>query len=236
MRPPIHVVCVHGAGAGGWEWAIWSRGFAAHGIRLSAPDLVAARSGLQATSFADYRLQVLDGFDRDANELPRARRVLIGASLGGLLALSVAAEVRPAALILVNPMPPAAILSEPMGEPYPAIVAWGSQRSIASTRRAMPDADDAACLLAFRRWRDESGLVLEQARLGITVGIPDCPILVLASDRDTDVSAELSRELAARCGADFELLAGCSHVGPLLGKRAPWIAERAASWLLSRLP
>ena len=234
-RPPIQLLCMHGAGAGGWEWAIWARVFTARGVQVRAPDLLAARSGLAATNFADYRQQVRDWIGPDADDTPGAQRVLAGASLGGLLALSVAAEVRPAALILVNPMPPALILPRLSGEPYPEIVRWGEQRSIAGTRRVMPDADDAACLFAFRRWRDESGAALERARRGVTVEFPQCPILVLASERDTDVPAHVSRELAVRCGADFELLAGCSHVGPLLGVRAGHIAERAVSWVLSRL-
>ena len=33
-------VFVHGAGGGGWEWAIWQRVFAAHGWRSVARDLL----------------------------------------------------------------------------------------------------------------------------------------------------------------------------------------------------
>lgn len=233
--PPLQLVCVHGAGAGGWEWRIWSRVFAARGMPLHAPDLAATPAGLALTRFADYRQQVRDWSERAVSEYAESRLVLAGASLGGLLALSVAVDVQAAALILINPMPPATIMPRPPGHPCPAVLPWGAQRSLAGTRRAMPDADDAACLLAFRRWRDESGLALEQARLGITLEFPDCPILVLASERDTDVPVEVSRELAARCRADFESLDGCSHVGPLLGRHAGKIAEGAAAWLLARL-
>ncbi|MEZ5462550.1 alpha/beta hydrolase [Dokdonella sp.] len=228
------VLCIHGAGAGGWEWNQWRRVMSAHGLVASAPDLQPAANGLAQTRFEDYRAQVV------AWVQPLVRRqqtgvVLAGASLGGLLALAVAADVEAAAVILVNPMPPAGVVANPLGKPHPAILHWGQQRSISSTRRAMHDADDAACLYAFRRWRDESGLVLEQARLGIPVAFPRCPVLVIASQNDDDVPVVVSRGLATRCSGDFELLPDCSHVGPLLGTDAPSVAERAVDWLMARL-
>jgi pimeloyl-ACP methyl ester carboxylesterase len=136
-RAPV-AVCVHGAGGGGWEWAIWARVFAARGWRVVAPDLLPVAEGLAATALADYRAQVL-AWCAQASTPP----VLIGASLGGLLALSVAAQANESALVLVNPLPPWGL---PAGAPAPPIVRWGSARRFASTRRAMPDADDAARL------------------------------------------------------------------------------------------
>jgi pimeloyl-ACP methyl ester carboxylesterase len=207
---------------------------AARHLPVCAPDLVPAANGLAATQFDDYRAQVIEACHASVAADPDARMVLIGASFGGLLALSVAAEVHAAALILINPMPPRGVIAKPLGKPYPALVPWGRERSIGGTRRALPDADDATCLYAFRNWRDESGLALEQARLGIAVEIPRCPILIMASELDDDVPVVVSRALATRCSADFERLSGCSHVGPLLGVNAAHVAERAAAWLHDR--
>lgn len=226
-------VCVHGAGAGGWEWNSWKRMFGACGIVAHAPDLQPAAGGLAATRFDDYRNQVI-AHCRDALS-SGSRLVIVGASLGGLLALSAAAEVGAAALVLINPMPPAGVISRSPGAQSAAIVPWGRERSIAGTRRAMPDADDAAALYAFRLWRDESGAVLDQARAGIEVALPGCPTLVLSSEHDDDVPAILSRALAVRFGADFERLPASSHLGPLLGTQSALIAERVATWLHMRL-
>ena len=231
---PGPVLCVHGAGAGGWEWGIWSRAFGARGLKVCAPDLMPAASGLATTRFEDYRNQVM-AWATQATQGSDQSPVLVGASLGGLLVLSVATAVKPSAIILINPMPPRGIVSIPLGKPNPAIRRWGQDRTIANTRRAMPDADDAACLHAFRRWRDESGLALEAARLGIVVTYPRCPVLIMASDLDDEVPLVVSRELALRCAGDFQQLRGCSHVGPLLGLHAPRIAAQAADWLLAHL-
>jgi pimeloyl-ACP methyl ester carboxylesterase len=78
--------------------------------------------------------------------------------------------------------------------------------------------------------------MLEQARLGIPVVFPRCPVLVMASQDDDDIPVVVSRGLATRCSADFELLPECSHIGPLLGTEAPGMAARAVNWLLARVP
>jgi len=223
-------VCVHGAGGGGWEWGIWARVLAVRGFAVIAPDLMPAQAGIAATTFEDYRAQVAD-WCRGAGD----GVVLIGASLGGLLALGVAAEVKPAALVLVNALPPAGVLARPLYDARPAVVPWGRERSLVSTRRAMPDADDAARLYAVRRWRDESGAVLNAAREGIAVDVPRCPTLVLAAELDADVPAAAQRSLAVRLAADCRLVPGASHVGPLLGRGAAEVATRTADWLHERL-
>jgi pimeloyl-ACP methyl ester carboxylesterase len=224
------VVCVHGAGGGGWEWAIWARVFAHRGFAVIAPDLKPSVAGIEKTSFADYRDQVLE-WCRGAGE----GAVLAGASLGGLLALAVAHAVRPSALILVNPLPPAGVLARPLHEPWPSLVPWARARSLASTQRAMPDADDAARLFALRRWRDESGAVLNEARDGVVVEAPRCPTLFLASEADADIPPAAVRALAVRFSADFRSMPGASHVGPLLGRNAAAVAAECSDWLAERL-
>jgi len=239
IRPfpvPTIAVFVHGAGAGGWEWNIWARVFVADSFEVLTRDLAPDAQGLAATRFSDYRDQVVQWCTDAAARRDPVRIVLVGASLGGLLCLSVASQCAVSALVLVNPMPPAGVLACPLGDPQAGIVPWGSRRSISSTRRAMPDADAAARQYAYERWRDESGDVLEQARVGVTVDLPRCPTLILASERDDDVPAMASRALALRCRADFELLAGASHVGPLLGTSAAATAHQATRWLQRRLP
>jgi pimeloyl-ACP methyl ester carboxylesterase len=228
---PATVVCVHGAGGGGWEWGIWARVLAVRGFAVIAPDLMPVAAGIEKTSFGAYLDQVVE-WCRGAGE----GVVLAGASLGGLLALAAAHAVRPAALVLVNPLPPAGVLARPLHAPYPSIVPWARERSLASTQRAMPDADDAARLYALRRWRDESGEVLNKAREGVSVETPRCPALLLASELDADVPAAAVRALAIRLSADVRSIPGASHLGPLLGRIAADTAARAADWIAECVP
>jgi len=231
---PRDAVFVHGAGGGAWEWQIWRRVFTAYGWRCRVPDLRPVAAGLAATQFDDYVTQVeavvRSSTTRHANA---SGAVLIGASLGGLLAIAACARAMPAALVLINALPPAGVA---LGSPreYAQIVPWGSRCSLASTMRAMPDGDDAARLYAFRHWRDESGAVLRAAQAGIALAKPACPTLLLASECDKDVPLATSRDLAAFLGAELRVIPGSSHVDPLLGRGAAACADSVRRWLADR--
>jgi pimeloyl-ACP methyl ester carboxylesterase len=225
-------VFVHGAGGGGWEWNVWRRVFAANGWHCSAPDLQPAPAGLVATRLVDYVDQVVAAAKASAvPPVPHQTPVLIGASLGGLLALAAGTRVAVAALVLINPLPASGHADSVDEGDADGIVPWRSQRKLASTLRALPDADDAARLFAFRHWRDESAAVLREARRGIATRVPSCPILVLASEHDADAPLATSLELAVSLGAESRVLRGASHVGPLLGRRGSVYAEETLVWL-----
>ena len=217
-------VFVHGAGGGGWEWGVWARVFEAERYIVAAPDLRPGPQGLAATQLADYAGQVAQWLAAARQRGP-AGVVLVGASLGGLLALGQADAAD--ALVLVNPLSPSGL---PAALPMPEVMPWGREATLAGTRHALPDADDLAALYAFRRWRDESGLALGQARAGRELPRPRCPVLVLASDGDLDVPPAASAALADALGASLLRLPG-SHVGPLLGRQAADAAALAVEWL-----
>jgi len=162
------VLFLHGAGGGGWEWNIWSRIFQAHGFNTHAPDLLAAETGLANTSLADYCRQVQLHLS-----LMNSPKIIIGASLGGLMALINAGQAD--AIILINPIPPAPWhLQMPSREKYPAIIPWRWNASLQGTRRALFDCDEMSCLYAFRHWRDESGAVMNAAMAGVDIVMPSC--------------------------------------------------------------
>ena len=92
--------------------------------------------------------------------MPRPR-VLVGASLGGLLVLDAADGAD--AVVLVNPLPPVPWHVDMPARDWPDVVPWRRAARLSGTREAMPDADDATALFAFRHWRDESGTVLREA-------------------------------------------------------------------------
>src|SRR5687767_4172374 len=125
---------------------------------------------------------------------------------------------------MVNPLPPAPWSAAlPARAPYPEVVPWRRDASLASTRNALPDADAATWHWAWRQWRDDSGAVLNEARAGV----------VVVSERDDDVPASATRALATAYGASVLELPGASHVGPLLGRGAARVAGQVAEWLES---
>lgn len=224
----LHALLLHGAGGGAWEWNRWREVFDAWGVAAHAIDLQPAAAGLAATRLDDYRAQAHAAL----RALPRPR-VAIGASLGGLLATACADEAD--AVALVNPIPPAPWVHALPPREWPDVVPWRREARLAATRRALPDADDATALFAFRHWRDESGAVLREASAGVAMERPRCPVLCVVSDADEDVPPAIGARFANDWRAGFIRVPG-SHVGPLLGRDAHRCAQLALDWLHLRLP
>lgn len=219
------VLMVHGAGGGGWEFTLWRHVFEAAQWRVVAPDLTPGAHGIEATRFADYEAQVR------AWCVASAPSLIIGASLGGLLALRIADAAPVARLVLVNPMPPqgyAGALAH--SAHYPGRIDWQKRASLASTAAALPDADPITWQWSWRRWRDESGAVMNAAVAGMAVETPRAATLVVVSGEDRDIHPQTTRQLARDLGADLLELGEASHVGPLLGRDAAHTATRVLAW------
>ena len=217
------VLFLHGAGGGGWEWNIWKRVFQAHGYECHAPDFLPVISGLENTRLEDYSLQV----QHHLLSMP-SPKVIIGASLGGLLALMNAEHAD--AMVLINPMPPAPLhLQMPQKEQYSPIIPWRTKASLQATRHALFDSDEMTCLFAFRHWRDESGALLNAAMAGIKIDLRPRPVLMMASELDTEVPFSVSEAMAISLNTPFSFLLKTSHVGPLLGRSAAQAALQAVA-------
>lgn len=216
------VIMVHGAGGGGWEYRFWAPIFQKAGYRVIARDLLPARGGLAKTTADDYLRQIVAWCPAR-----RGRLVLVGASMGGPLALAAAQRLRADAVVLVNSVPE---IGMPKRKTSPKVVRWANG-PFKDTLDSMPDSDDMTKLFAWRRWRDESGAVLNRLAAGLRPRRLACPILLVISGRDTDIAPALSRATARRLRADVKTYPQASHVGPLLGHDAPKVATMAVKWL-----
>lgn len=214
---------IHGAGGGAWEFRFWSDVFQEAGWRTVARDLAPASKGLSHTRLEDYLSQLLSWGVAEPD-------ALVGASMGGLLALQAAVRLRPKALILINPIPPRESGVRLPARSWPKVVRW-SRTTLAETVEAIPDATTEVAAWATPLWRDESGLVLRQLWDGPSASKPSCPCLVLASERDLEVPLECSEAVAAWSGGELLRLADASHVGPLLGRSATACATLVLNWL-----
>jgi len=226
--PQDVVIMIHGAGGGGWEYDRWKPIFERAGWRVIARDLVPVKAGLAKTTFANYVAQVKSWIPRE-----RKRLVFVGASLGGILALKAAESAKPDAIILINSVPPKGVGNRSNTKPSPPIIRWANG-NIQDTRDSLPDGDEATIQWAHPRWRDESGAVLNTARQGIAVRKPTVPVLVVIGANDTDIPAAISLRLARWANADVYQYAKTSHIGPLMGRRTPEIADAAQRWITSR--
>ena len=232
MMQRVPVVMIHGAFCGAWAFAPWraefeSRGFGVHvpALRHHATREEAARS-LAGVSLGEYLADLSALVDS-----LRSPPVLIGHSLGGLLAQMLAARMSVRALVLLAPLAPWGVFPSTPGEcvAMQALFLEGAfwkkvllpRQAIAETHAfdRVPRRDRAMLL---DRLVPESGLALFESmqwmfdwrktsfvdRHALT-----CPLLCIAGGHDRIVSPATVRHLTRRYHgrARYELLPDHGH-------------------------
>ena len=113
------VLFVHGGFHGAWCWADWLAQFAAQNIPAAAIDL-AGHGGLPQP--VDFTMLGVADMARDVAGAAKAlggEIVLAGHSLGALTVMAAAADVKPVAMILLAPAPPANVPDVRLLAPFP---------------------------------------------------------------------------------------------------------------------
>jgi len=253
LRPPL--VMIHGAFCGAWAFDDFRKPFEAK-FRVHAPTLrhhdkgAAPSRDLGRTSLVDYAgdLERLIG---DLDEKP----VLVGHSMGGLLAQMLAARGLARACVLLAPSAPWGVLPSTMFELASAqtlLFSGGDYRGsvIAPSYRiaaahSLDRLDEGARNAVFARFVPESGQAtfeimnwsFDLRRAGhVRARDVTCPVLCLVGTGDKINPPSTVSRIAARYRgrATFEEVRGHSHW--LIGEPG-WedIAMRVLEWLDSAL-
>lgn len=238
------IVMVHGAFVGGWSFERFRAPFEAAGHRVLTPDLRghgprARGKSLIGVSMRDYADDVA-ALCRTLDAPP----ILIGHSMGGLVAQLATRQVRPKALVLLAPSPPWGLAGWSVEE---AMTAFGAQMagllsngavepSRAVMRRYSLDRmsrAEAAPILA--RLRRESAQALRETLnwwldpfMTTSIGAGPLPArsLVISGEADAVHPAATGRLVADRIGGAFMSFPKMSHW--LVGEPG-WEAVAAAA-------
>jgi pimeloyl-ACP methyl ester carboxylesterase len=242
------VVMVHGAFCGGWAFERFRGPFEAQGFEVASPDLRGHAPGdagdaVATVSMSDYA-QDIATFCRDLAAPP----VLVGHSMGGLVAQLAARRAPLAGLVLLAPTPPWGVAHSSLEE---AATAFGVQMLGPFAAGAIePDRDlmrrysldrlpQAEREAAAARLRPESARAVREAlnwwldpfmTTSLGPGPLSAPSLVICGERDVVHSPSTARATAERIGAAFQQMAGMSHWLP---GEPGWedVAEVALDWL-----
>lgn len=247
------VVMIHGAFAGGWCFENFSTVLAARGFTCHAPDLRFHVSGplrepdprLAATSIADYAsdmARLIEGL--------RDKPVIVGHSMGGIIAQQLAAKGLARAVVLLASGAPWGMLPTTDDE---LAVATGLMSAgpfwtkalqpvfEVAVKDSLAGLDPPAQRRVFDRLSAESGRALFELFFWMFDGrrttLVDasnakCPILVVAGSQDKVVSAATGRQIAQLYPgrATYYEAAGRGHF-LLLEDGAEQLAQRCADWM-----
>ncbi len=237
-RPPV--LCVHGMFGGAWQFEGWLSQLAARGYEAQALDLRGHHGSRPVPALG--RVSVRDYVD-DALEVARAigNPVVIGHSMGGLIAqkLAEAGAVRAAVLLCAAP-PRGILVTSPtlIGRQLKYLPQMLGSRPIA------PDRGDANWLMfnrtpladadaIFARLVPESGAAGREMSLGL-IAVDQrrvtCPVLSVTSRDDRFVVPRIGRALARKYRAEQIVAEGHAH---LVISEPGWekVAAQVIDWL-----
>jgi pimeloyl-ACP methyl ester carboxylesterase len=241
-RPPL--LFIHGAFVGHEPFAGWMKMLARRGW----PGVAAARRGRQGVgpdsaaglTIADYVDDTLRTIDA-LGEAP----VIIGHSLGGLIAQKIAELGRCRAAVLLAPAPAGMLTAQPVALPallpmLPKILLGQPVRpscrtceTIALNRIPVEDRTRIHDSLVH-----ESGRVYREMIFGtfrVDAAKVHCPMLVMGGRDDRIVSVALVRRTAERYGAKLKIYEGHGH---WLLEEPGWetLAAEVGAWLSTAVP
>jgi len=245
------IVMLHGANEGGWCFDQFRKVFEGLGWTVHTPDLIGhgtkaadAAAKLVGVGMADYRAE-LEAFLKTVGPEP----VLLGHSMGALLAQQLASRGLARALILVSPAPRAGILPPTGGEKqldqdlmglgafWKTVINPDFALACIYTLNRVPATEQRA---VFDKFGPESGRaffeiffwMFDQTKAtAVDTGAIRCPVLCLSGADDKLVSLATARETAAPYrDATFWELPGHGHM-LVLEPGAATIAQRIAEWI-----
>jgi pimeloyl-ACP methyl ester carboxylesterase len=243
LKPPV--LFVHGAFGRGFHFEEWVTRFTAVGYRCLAPTLpghdpfdVAA---LQALTLTDY----LTALERIRSALD-APPILIGHSMGGLLAQQLAASGPCAALVCLATAPPGPVVPQIHAVPHlfpmlPALL-WGRPlrpsfsafRHLAAQDHPPGEQQELYDSLGYESGRAYRAMVFGTRE--VRVGEIRCPVLCASGGGDRMISGRISQAVADRYGAEHVILRNRGHwlIAPCVADEAvppvlEWLARRLAT-------
>ena len=216
-HPPI--VLIHGAANSAVVWTFWQQALAGEGRASYAIDLrghgASEPLDLSTTSMHQYAADVLSLVAQ-----LRQRPVLVGWSMGGLVAMMAAAAGGATACVGLAPSMPARAVdrSLPLRSGELTAEEYGVTSRDLADQPAMPDLNRDERQIALASLGAESRFARDERQRGIVIESLPVPLLIVTGAEDRQWPRERYRDLWLP--ADHLTVEGASHWGLVLNRRA----------------
>lgn len=247
------IVMIHGMWGGGWYWENYKSFFEQRGYHCRAPTLrfhdVDPKGPpdprLGTTSLLDY----VEDIEKEVSQVD-TQPVVMGHSMGGLIAQIVGSRMQAKALVLLAPAPPAGIIAlkpSMIRSFWTAVTTWGFWRkpirqnfdeAAYSMLHLVPPAERKKI---FSRFVYESGRAVweigfwfldRQNAARVDEANVSCPVLVVAGGQDRITPASVVRKVAAKYRAISTYKEFSDRAHWLIGEPGSQeIAEYVNGWL-----
>jgi len=247
------IFMIHGMWAGGWYWENYRQFFESKGYHCLTPTLrfhdvdpqEPPHPQLGTTSLLDYAADL----ENEISQLDR-RPIIMGHSMGGLLAQILGSRGLARALVLLTPAPPRGILAlkpTALRSFWSCLTTWGFWRK--PIRQTFPEAVYSTMHLipAEERMDRYNKLVYESGRAAFEIGFwfldrnrasevdaakITCPVLIIAGGQDRIMPASVVRKTARKYRAVATYREYADHAHKVIDEPG-WeeIAADIADWL-----
>jgi pimeloyl-ACP methyl ester carboxylesterase len=234
------VLFVHGYFVDGKIWSHWLEHFAAHGIPAFAVNL---RGRAGSGPHVDLGRASIADFTDDAAAVARhvGANVVVGHSMGGLIAQKLAERGDVRACVLVIPAPPRGItvLSPRVAirqlKYMPAIL---RSRTVMPSRKdlrvivmnCVPEADQDSLLAAMLPDSGRAGREMSITGVPVDASRIHCPMLVVAAEHDRFIPPRIVARVARRYSAPLEIVRGHGHM-IIVEPKWEELADRVERWI-----
>lgn len=232
-NPPV--ILVHGAANSAIVWGFWQEelarcGWASYAVDLRGHGRSSAIS-LSKTTMQDYAADI-----RRVAEMLDRPPVVLGWSMGGLVAMLCASREEAAACVALAPSAPTREVDTAVrlreGE-YGAAVYRIYKRG-PENQPTMPDLDLEERKVALESLCNESRFARDQRKAGIVIESIPCPLLLVTGTEDRDWPEDKYRNIWLK--PDRYCVQGATHWGLVLNRRVlPFTVTEVAGWLSSHL-
>ncbi len=253
VRHKTPIIFVHGMSGFAAYLVSLMEFFASRGYIAYAPDIVGhgerAVSDLSGVGVGDYIADVGDFITHVVLPKHNDGVIIVGHSMGGLIAAKLAERPEVTRVVLITPAPPKGVLFVPGGfirftwddvlsvirksihnEPFVP------SRKMFESLFADPDASKPVIdLWTTRRISNESllaALQLGTSQIAVDAGRITAPMLVIGAAKDVVIHSRVAERVAAYFHADFYLLESLGHMCPF---ESGWeeTAHCIENWLIA---